>query len=345
MGGAIKIIKDKICNYINKDSVCLEVAPGSGDMLNALIQDVKFYYTVDPSLVSLEIEGAANLQHIQGFFNYQEIKDKIKHKVDFILFRHLLEHINTPLSFLKEVASLLHDDGVAYIEVPNFSEIVNHNRFYEITNDHCGYYQENVLINTMSKLGFELTEIIILFREQHMGLFFKKSSNHKNSYPLDFKRFDNTLEKKFNKTKNYLETLLESYKEIAIYGAGGHGNSLANYLENPKNIKRCFDLDARKQGKYLQNSNILIQEPNEVNFDNIECIIIASPLYEKEIIDSLRQKGFTGDIIATEKELMFAKFPPPPPRAYLSFYHISILLFPKIFSNDTKKTKNPLHTR
>ncbi|EAI3211004.1 SAM-dependent methyltransferase, partial [Campylobacter jejuni] len=64
MSNNIKTIKDKCLNYINKNSICLEIAPGSGDMVNALIRNVKFMYTVDPSLVSLEMENINNLKHI-----------------------------------------------------------------------------------------------------------------------------------------------------------------------------------------------------------------------------------------------------------------------------------------
>ncbi|HHT6938663.1 hypothetical protein ACT6B4_03885 [Campylobacter jejuni] len=73
-------------------------------------------------------------------------------------------------------------------------------------------------------------------------------------------------------------------------------------MDNPEKIKKCFDLDIRKQGMYLQNSSIIIQEPNVKNFKDLEVIIIAASLYEEEIIKSLREKGYKGDIIATEKE-------------------------------------------
>ena len=58
---------------------------------------------------------------------------------------------------------------------------------------------------------------------------------------------------------------------------------------------------------YLQNSSIIIQEPNRENFENLEVIIIAAPLYEEEIIKSLREKGYKGDIIATEKDILLQK--------------------------------------
>lgn len=53
MSANIKTIKDKCLKYIDKNSTCLEAAPGSRDMVNALAHEVKFIYTVDPSLVSL----------------------------------------------------------------------------------------------------------------------------------------------------------------------------------------------------------------------------------------------------------------------------------------------------
>ncbi|WP_250538653.1 hypothetical protein [Campylobacter jejuni] len=43
MSNNIKTIQDKCLKYINKNSTCLEVAPGSGDMVNALINNVKIY--------------------------------------------------------------------------------------------------------------------------------------------------------------------------------------------------------------------------------------------------------------------------------------------------------------
>ncbi|ELH2216363.1 class I SAM-dependent methyltransferase, partial [Campylobacter jejuni] len=34
MNNTIKLIKENCLKYINKNSTCLEIAPGSGDMVN-----------------------------------------------------------------------------------------------------------------------------------------------------------------------------------------------------------------------------------------------------------------------------------------------------------------------
>ncbi|XGQ70948.1 class I SAM-dependent methyltransferase [Campylobacter hepaticus] len=303
MSNTIKIIKNKCLKYIDKNTVCLEIAPGSGDMVNALVNDVNFIYTIDPSLISLEIDHVKNITHIQGFFDINILKNKLQHKINFIIFRHLLEHINTPLDFLHNVIKLLDNNNLIYIEVPNINEIFKHKRFYEIFNDHCGYYQKNTLINIMQSLGCHFIDEITLFREQHMGLFFQKKSNNQIHKKLSFKIFNQNISIFFQKNIKKLNDFLKDYENIAIYGSGAHGNSIVTFLKNPEKIKKCFDLDTRKQGMYLQNSSIPIQEPNIKNFQNIEIIVIAAPLYEEEIIYSLRNKGYINHIIATEKEI------------------------------------------
>ncbi|EAK3270947.1 SAM-dependent methyltransferase, partial [Campylobacter jejuni] len=120
---------------------------------------------------------------------------------------------------------------------------------------------------------------------------------------LNFKLFDKNIYTLFQENIRKLNNLLHDYNNIAIYGSGAHGNTIITFIDNSEKIKKCFDLDIRKQGMYLQNSSIIIQEPNIENFKDLEAIIIAAPLYEEEIIRSLREKGYKGDIIATEKEL------------------------------------------
>ena len=299
MNNIIKTLRNKILHFNKKNY--LEIAPGSGDLAVALAANANVYYTIDPSIVSLEIKNINNIHHIKDFFNYKTIKNKINNKIDFIIFRHLLEHINTPYKFIKDIGKIANNDTIIYVEVPNIEEIILHNRFYEIFNDHCGYYQKNTLILAFNKIGFHLIDEIYPFRNQHMGLFFKKETKYsQEKYNINlYKNFN------FNFYINKINDIFLNYKNIAIYGAGAHGNSLINCINknNKEKINICFDLDKRKQGKYLQNSNTKIIKPCIENFKNIDCIIIAAPLYEQEIIKYLRNNGYNKNIITTEIEI------------------------------------------
>lgn len=299
MSDIIKNLRDKILSFNKKNY--LEIAPGSGDLAASLAINANAYYTIDPSIVSLEIQRIDNIFHIQNFFDYNLIKNKFKHNIDFIIFRHLLEHIDKPYIFLQDICKIANNNTIIYIEVPNLTEILKHNRFYEFFNDHCGYYQKNTLVNTMNIFGFTLFDEIYPYREQHMGLFFKKNETIcESKHPIQL--YENFH---FEFYINKLNEMLLNYKNIAIYGAGAHGNSLINFLsnKNKQKIQKCFDLDERKQGKFLQFSNAEIEKPNIENLKNIDCIVIAAPLYEQEIIKYLRNSGYNKDIIATETEI------------------------------------------
>ncbi|EDP5630299.1 methyltransferase domain-containing protein, partial [Campylobacter jejuni] len=155
LNNTLVYIKNKIKSFSDKDDIFLEIAPGLGDLLLALSQEVKFIYAVDPSPSSKEIiKNCNNIKYIQSFFD-EKIKIKIDKKIDFIIFRHLLEHIENPREFLINVVNMLSEQGKIYIEVPNAQEIFDNGRFYEFFHDHVCYFQPNTLINILNELGCE----------------------------------------------------------------------------------------------------------------------------------------------------------------------------------------------
>lgn len=92
----------------------------------------------------------------------------------------------------------------------------------------------------------------------YWGLIFKKEPTKSKNiiYPIEL--FDNTT-RTFNLNIQKLNNFLNNYSSIGIYGAGSQGCSLPCYisLENRIKIKKCFDLDKRKQEcicKILQSS-------------------------------------------------------------------------------------------
>ncbi|EFQ9482207.1 class I SAM-dependent methyltransferase, partial [Campylobacter jejuni] len=141
MSANIIFLKNKIKKYAGDDKVFLEIAPGACDLLLALLKDFKFAYSVDPSFTpDLLLSNYENISHIRNFFSYQVVKEKINHKINFVILRHLIEHIHNPREFLEDVVKLLEDNGVIYIETPNLLNIINSKRFYEIRHEHCAYY-------------------------------------------------------------------------------------------------------------------------------------------------------------------------------------------------------------
>lgn len=290
-------------NENTKKIELLEIAPGRCDLLLSLAKHCHSLLTIDPSNISLEVPNLPKHRHIQGFFD-KSIVSKLESKPNLIIFRHLLEHIEHCGEFLRDVLSLAKQNALLYIEVPNAPEWITHLRFYEIFNDHCGQFQEGVLSNFMAELSCECVGKIMLYEDQHMGLFYQKKA--KFAYTKQENIFyDSTLSNALKQRIAEFNELLAKYENIGLYGAGAHGNTLVSFLkpEILKKIQICFDLDDKKEGKFLQNSEIKIAKPSRENLAKLDLIALSSPLYEKEISEFLQKEGFKGRILQSARGL------------------------------------------
>lgn len=95
-----------------------------------------------------------------SIFNWQD-------KVEVATLFHVLEHIVDPNVFLKRIHSILEDDGVLIIEVPNLDDILvklnNYKRFY-YQNAHCSYFTPNTIKKLLKNNGFRVNKLIKLQR-------------------------------------------------------------------------------------------------------------------------------------------------------------------------------------
>lgn len=305
MSKNLKMLKKNIFNYITSKSLIVEIGCGDGALACAIAPNAKHIYTIDPSVESIKVTNINNITHINDYYSFENVSKIIGKKVDMIILRHLFEHISTPLEFINEIISLLNDDGIIYIEVPNVKEIISSGRFYDIFHDHFGYFSQEVLLNYFANLGLSLKQTANLFNEQHLGLFFVKD-NKKESLKKQVEIYSNSVEASFLKNINKINKTIEQAKNVAIYGAGAHGNSILNYINesSKEKIKVCFDKDKNKQNKYLQNSSVQIKQPTIENFIDIDLIVIASSLYEKEILNELIKIGYNGKILKTTKTIV-----------------------------------------
>ena len=293
-------VRDILLEFLDTDKKVIEVGSGDGALSIALSPFVKEIYSIDPSINKENFKNYKNIIYINNFYNRDTVNNILKEKVDMIIFRHLLEHIDTPFEFLEDIMMSVKDKGYIYIEVPNFEEITENARFYDIFHDHFGYYTKNVLENKMESIGVKLLKTYYFHKNQHIGLIFQKDKIDK----INTFKPDTNIHFTFDQKISNLNNIINNYKNIAIYGAGAHGNSILNYLtdDNLQKIKICFDKDKNKQNKYLQNSNIKIQEPS--NIHNLDLIIIASALYEDEICnDLINNYKVKCDILKTSNKL------------------------------------------
>jgi len=113
--------------------------------------------------VDFQKETPALYKSSKNKIRYYYIDDFINSKIkyDIIFLRHVLEHNHNPLSFLKKLSSHLTDEGLMYIEVPNFNSgccrILKEKWQAHNVPRHIIHYTPESLKTTLDKCGFNYT--------------------------------------------------------------------------------------------------------------------------------------------------------------------------------------------
>lgn len=146
----------------------VEVGAGSGEFLGLLCtlggnRGIGF----DPSYDADEAEGADNLDMIA-----EEFPPSRPTTADFVVCRHVLEHIDSPGAVLDAIAqSILPASGwqvQAYLEVPNAAYMFAREMIWDVIYEHCGYFSAPNLQLLAERTGSSVRDIGASYGGQYL---------------------------------------------------------------------------------------------------------------------------------------------------------------------------------
>lgn len=285
---------------LNKISSCLEIGAHTGHFIKALKKnyDFKIYYD------ELSSEALEILNLIPDFHNF----NKNKNKVDLIILRHVLEHINDLDSFIQYVKNSLTKNGKIFIEVPDWSILDKETDAFMF--EHLSQFNDKCLVDLFRRKGFRNISIERSINKNDpctpnrvMRLIFSRINAPQNKN-IDFVTYFNSYVKekhnsgilKFNKI--YSE--IGNNKTVAFFPASNLSFSIVLDTEIKKiNLIGFFDSDKKKKEKNFLGYKVF--SPNELKEMNPQIIFILSEAYEPEIRDLIKSLKITSKIFSYSK--------------------------------------------
>lgn len=253
-------------------------------------------------------QAKANLPQATIFETPLEATDFRGIQFDFIILRHVFEHLSAPVECLKIIRSLLAPGGVLYIEVPDSQDmppVVS--RFYH--HEHLLYFTPKVLNTHLASNGLK-TLVCERFEGNPVGSGFSypvirsvSVASESQIAPMLIGYAREIHEKNDSQHKAYIDSLLSPVRfrlkqliggkrEIGIFGAGPHTMDLLDLLaEDHISFVKIFDNNINKHGKYM--SDIPIVKPDQLSLKSIDCVLISSAEFEKEMIAQVRELAGT----------------------------------------------------
>jgi SAM-dependent methyltransferase len=223
---------------------------------------------------------------------------------DFLAVCHVLEHIADLPAFLRRIYSLLADEGMAYIEVPDVRQferfadprssqtwIYVRDLFTHFAPEHVNFFSVVSLRNLMTRAGFEE-----VFCEPHpLGVIastWKRRALTKDegseAAVLRYAAHSRAIGKS---ALERIERLAESGVEVLVWGAGLHTQRLLASGGLAKlNIRKFIDSDPLYQGTTLAGKPVV--KPEEIAaIEGCPPIVISSWKAREAILQAMESMG------------------------------------------------------
>lgn len=257
----------------------------------------------DPSFRPELHKANPDIQVIQDYYSakYSDIKG------DLYCCRHVLEHINNPLGFLRNLREAMDEhQALMYFEVPSVHWILKNGAFWDLFYEHCNYFSRDAVYRLFGDSGFEVMSI----REEFDGQYFwilarpvcpgntlKLKTRLELSLVDHVQRFLADIESKFVSVNEMLKG--SNYGETVIWGAAAKGVTLLNSLKlNDQQMPFVVDINPLKQGFYVPRTAQKVVSPSFLKELKPKRIIVMNPIYLEEVKSTLRELSVEAEVAA-----------------------------------------------
>jgi SAM-dependent methyltransferase len=268
----------------------IEIGCGKGTFLNLL------YYSGYRNVLGFDPAYEGDAPFIQKC--YYPPSNNCYSQADLFIMRHVLEHVPDPLNFLKKIDQSNRKISKIYIEVPSFEWIARNGAFWDLSYEHCNYFNRLLL-------GYMLPncETGYLFGDQYLyatGDFIVHTPRNINF--LDTMIL--SAPKKLKEKLEFCNHFIKKHSNLALWGGGAKGANFARIMDPDREKILCIvDINKRKQGYYIARSAHPIISPEDfVGMNEVEGVIIMNENYLWEIKSALGP--WRGDCFVLDRCLM-----------------------------------------
>lgn len=248
---------------ISEDDLVVEVGANDGAFLDILAQ-TGFRNTlgVEPSRNCAEACRRKGHRVYERHLDAQEataIRDEFG-VASAVVCRHTLEHVPNPFAFLLAVRSLLAENGVLFLEVPNARAVTHELRGHELWDEHLHIFTPENLAMLVGRVGFTTSNTLVWPHHATTNILLWAARLPAAPVPCapaaEFAtediRFCQAFASRWRQlSKNAAADLADAGHPIGMIGAGHPQSNYAIFTGLSRFIDLLVDDDPRKVGRYV----------------------------------------------------------------------------------------------
>jgi len=277
----------------------LEIGCGDGFFLSELNRCGARTIGFEPSSMYGVANGRPDIEVVNDFFPFDGNSAQ-EEPVNVIVLRHVLEHLPKPSEALGALASMQFAGKNAeylFIEVPNASELIARNLYFDFYFDHIYYFTSGSLTRMLLEAGWNAAKELDLPKE-FLGwlccnrlspdhrVSFEASADDREGFVASAEQFARSYSRWKGTLNALLDRIRESGNRIAAWGAGGRGVSLLNCVGTQR-FSYVVDMDSNKHGRYLPGLGVPVRPPSDLRSDPVDYVLVTSFTFFQEIVEQL----------------------------------------------------------
>ena len=271
----------RLNKLLGSDLTLLEIGAGAGEFLQRISAVSKTAF--EPSRESRRIVEK-DIHVVNDFFDPQIHSCEY----DLIIMRQVLEHIPSPLDFLRRLCSrplnLDNKPFYIYVEVPNSELSFSQGRFYHFYFEHCNHFTIHSMFMIAVALNLKVEFCCSAYNDTIIQCLLSGNKSNDISKSISERRLE---------IQEFLTKVVIEKEQIFIWGSAGNGCFLINHFN--LDLDMCpivIDSDPQKQNLFLGKFGQMVISPERAFKEfQIKYILICSQIHSREIIEQLKING------------------------------------------------------
>jgi SAM-dependent methyltransferase len=287
---------------LGAESLVVELASNDGYLLQYYQQRGIPVLGIDPAPGPVTAARNKGIETLLAFFG-SELASQLAaagKRADVIHANNVLAHVADTNGFVKGIATLLKDDGVAVIEAPYVKDLIDHGEFDTIYHEHLCYFSVTALRNLFERHGLHLNRVepqaihggsLRLFVEKHdrPTASVLRYLDEEHRLGLDRYEYFADFSARVTQIRTELTQLLGDLKRrnarIVGYGAAAKGTIMLNYVGvGPETLDFVVDRNVHKQGRYVPGVRLPIAAPERILEEQPDYVLILPWNFKDEIM-------------------------------------------------------------
>jgi hypothetical protein len=290
----LQITQALILEQLPANPMVIEIGAGDGHFIKSLAKQRPngHYIAFDPN---------GSLDTSDGLVEfYAELFEPATHMAEFrpdlIICRHMLEHLENPLSFIQSLSFAAAWEGLQtdlFIEVPCIDRafitgrtvdfFYEHNSHFTTDSLHRLFVRSNAQVNMLER-GYE-DEVVYGYARLGIG----QEGRHLTQESVEF--FTKAQMVDAN-VKTQLDALVTRGHTVALWGGTGKAASFINrYDADAQRFPIVVDSDIDKVGTYVPGTGQLIQSPGILLEHPVDVIVITTQWRAQDIALEIARRG------------------------------------------------------